>query len=208
LTPSALTEYRGRLAARASEHARLARLDARISYARLAIVAAGVLTGWLGLAAGAPPAGLAIPAVAFAALAVWHDRVLRALDRSARAIAFYQHGIARLEDAWERLDRGRPRRSAVDLARLRFEHGTPGQYRSGKSQNAAGTQRHQGLARARLSDEAATDPAATETNQPDTRPFLSHPALIIWHPPGMSATPNSCARRSMFHRRAVSFSLH
>jgi hypothetical protein len=103
LTPSALTEYRGRLAARASEHARLARLDARISYARLAIVAAGVLTGWLVLAAGAPPAGLAIPAVAFAALAVWHDRVLRALDRSARAIAFYQHGIARLEDAWEQL---------------------------------------------------------------------------------------------------------
>ena len=42
-----LTEYRERRAARATEHARLARLDARISYARLAAVAAFALTGWL-----------------------------------------------------------------------------------------------------------------------------------------------------------------
>lgn len=42
-----------------------------------------------------------IPIGAFAALAVWHDRVLRSLDRMVRAIAFYDHGIARVEDNWQ-----------------------------------------------------------------------------------------------------------
>ena len=42
----------------------------------------------------------AVPVFAFGALAVWHDRVLRALDRAARAVTFYEHGLARLEDRW------------------------------------------------------------------------------------------------------------
>ncbi len=100
MTPSALTEYRDRRAARAAEHARLAHLDARISYARLAAVAAIALTGWLVFAAHIWPWTFAVPISAFVALAVWHDRVLRRLDCAARAVKFYEDGIARLEDRW------------------------------------------------------------------------------------------------------------
>ncbi len=100
MTTSPLNEYRERRAARAAEHARLARLDARVSYARLAVVAAFALTAWLVLGAGFTAWSFAVPVFAFGALAVWHDRVLRALDRAARAVTFYEHGLARLEDKW------------------------------------------------------------------------------------------------------------
>jgi hypothetical protein len=59
------------------------------------------VTTWLVFAAGVSPWLLVIPTAAFAALATWHDRVLRSLDRMVRAIAFYDHGIARLEDNWQ-----------------------------------------------------------------------------------------------------------
>ena len=103
MTISALDEYGERRAARAAEHARLARLDARLSYARLAAVAAFALTLWLVLGADAPVWSFALPVAAFLVLAAWHDRVLRALDRGARAVTFYDHGLARLEDRWQGL---------------------------------------------------------------------------------------------------------
>jgi hypothetical protein len=106
LTNSALDEYRQRRAARAAEHARFARRDAHLSYARLAAVAAIALTAWFVFGVGMPPWLFVIPIAAFAALATWHDRVLRSLDRMVRAIAFYDHGIARLEDNWQ--DIGEP----------------------------------------------------------------------------------------------------
>jgi hypothetical protein len=100
LTNSALTEYRERRASRAAEHARLARLDARVSYARLVAVAAFALTAWLVLGFGVTAWLFAVPVFAFGVMAAWHDRVLRALDRAARAVTFYEHGLARLEDRW------------------------------------------------------------------------------------------------------------
>jgi hypothetical protein len=103
LTISAFNEYGKRRAARAEDHARLARLDARISYARLTAVAATALIAWLVFGLGAPVWLFALPVSCFVALAVWHDRVLRAYDRAARAMAFYDHGIARLEDRWHDL---------------------------------------------------------------------------------------------------------
>ena len=42
----------------------------------------------------------ALPVAGFVALLVWHDRVIRAGQAFARAIAFYERGIARLEDRW------------------------------------------------------------------------------------------------------------
>jgi len=101
LALSPLNEYRERREARAREQARLARFDARISYARLGTVAGFALTAWLVLGAGATAWLFVIPAAAFAALAVWHDRIIRALDCTTRAIAFYEHGIARIEDRWQ-----------------------------------------------------------------------------------------------------------
>ena len=70
-------------------HARL------ITFLAGAVVAGSALFGswlsawWLGL-----PLGL------FAALVVWHDRVLLAEARASRAVAWYEHGIARIEDRW------------------------------------------------------------------------------------------------------------
>ena len=43
---------------------------------------------------------LAAPVGAFAALVVRHDRVLLAEARASRAVAWYEHGIARIEDRW------------------------------------------------------------------------------------------------------------
>ena len=87
-----------------SDHARLARLEARISYGRLIAVAAVAVCAWLALVregAGHLPAwSIAAPMAGFVALAVWHDRVLRVAARTARAIAFYDDGIARLGDRW------------------------------------------------------------------------------------------------------------
>src|SRR5204862_320264 len=71
-----------------------------VSYTRLGAVAAFALTGWLVLAAGASPWLFVLPVAAFTALAVWHDRVIRALRRVDRAVTFYDHGTARLEDTW------------------------------------------------------------------------------------------------------------
>ena len=96
-------EYRQRRASRASEHARLARLDARLAYARLTCVGAIALAALAVFQFGVTPWVLALPVAAFATLAVWHDRVIRAADRFERAIAFYEHGIARVEDRWQEI---------------------------------------------------------------------------------------------------------
>ncbi|HKY19809.1 MAG TPA: hypothetical protein VJM31_01205 [Vicinamibacterales bacterium] len=102
MTPSHLDAYGRRRAERAATHMRLARLDARVSYARLAAVASIAVWLWLIISwrGSLPVWSLGVPIVAFVALAVWHDRVLRAKDRMAQAIAFYDHGIARIEDRW------------------------------------------------------------------------------------------------------------
>jgi hypothetical protein len=93
-------EYRARLGARRETHSSLTRLDARFSYARLMVFGGGVLcaiAAWRGWTA---PWWLAIPLVVFALLVVRHDRVMRRRDAAARAIAFYERGLARIEDRW------------------------------------------------------------------------------------------------------------
>jgi hypothetical protein len=98
---SPLEEYKARLAARTVAHARWLGLDERLSYSRLAVVATFVVVGWLALWMRViSPGWIGLPVVAFIALAVWHDRVIRARDATARAMAFYERGIARIEDRW------------------------------------------------------------------------------------------------------------
>ncbi len=41
-----------------------------------------------------------MPVATFLALAIWHDRVIRARDLSARSAEFYSRGIARIEERW------------------------------------------------------------------------------------------------------------
>jgi hypothetical protein len=43
---------------------------------------------------------LAAPALAFGCVAVWHSRVLRSRDLARRAVAFYERGLARIQDRW------------------------------------------------------------------------------------------------------------
>ena len=79
----------------------------RLSHARLATFAAGAVVAGAALFGGwLSPWWLAVPAGAFAGLVVWHDRVLLTEARAARAVAWYEHGIARLEDRWPGLGPG------------------------------------------------------------------------------------------------------
>ena len=93
-------EYRARLSARRGTHARLSRTDEQLSYARLATFAVALLLIVGAWRAWISPWWIAIPAVAFIALVVKHDAIVRARDAAARAIAFYERGLARIEDRW------------------------------------------------------------------------------------------------------------
>lgn len=93
-------EYTARRDARRQAHAALVVRDARHAYSRLFIFGAGALVAWAILARDAHPGILLIPVTAFLFVAKRHDTVIRARDTAARAIAFYERGIARLEDRW------------------------------------------------------------------------------------------------------------
>jgi hypothetical protein len=96
---SALAEYRTRLAARGAEAALLDRRHATLAWIRLGVFfSATALVAVLGRSS-AP--WLAIPAAAFLPLLFIHARVLNARDRATRAAAFYERGLARLEDRWQ-----------------------------------------------------------------------------------------------------------
>jgi hypothetical protein len=95
------TEYRTRLEARRLEHARLRTLDERLSYLRLALFAAAAVAAWLAFWAEALPAWSLAPLfVTFAWLMRRHDCVIRERDAAGRAVAFYERGLARIEDRW------------------------------------------------------------------------------------------------------------
>jgi hypothetical protein len=93
-------EYQARLARWRGRFAAASSLDARLAAARLIVFAAA-----LALAAAVWQASwsawlLLVPVAAFIALAVRHDRVIRARDRSAALVAFYERGLARIDDRW------------------------------------------------------------------------------------------------------------
>jgi hypothetical protein len=64
------------------------------------VVAAGALVAWLAWRGAVHPGWLAPVAAAFVALVHRHDRVIRARDAAARAMSFYERGLARIEDRW------------------------------------------------------------------------------------------------------------
>jgi hypothetical protein len=93
-------EYRARLDQRRRAHTALTQMDARLSYARLALFFAGAV---LAVAAWRGAFGawwLVLPITAFGLLMQRHDKVIRARDAAARAISFYERGLARIEDRW------------------------------------------------------------------------------------------------------------
>ena len=96
-----LATYRRLLAQRRRATAAWRKQADRLSHARLATFAAGALVAGAAAFGGWLSAWwLAAPAGAFAVLVVRHDRVLLAEARAARAVAWYEHGIARIENRW------------------------------------------------------------------------------------------------------------
>ncbi len=99
--PSApAAEYQARLDRWRAAHNALDRSDLRFSHLRLAIAAAAVVLGILAWRDLLSAWTLVIPSVAFLALVIGHDRVIRARDRALSLTGFYERGIARLEDRW------------------------------------------------------------------------------------------------------------
>jgi hypothetical protein len=94
-------EYRSRLEARRTDALRLATGDRRLSGLRLLTFAIIVAAGFLAFGTHhIRAAWLAAPVVLFGSLLFAHDRVIRRRSRAERAVAFYERGLARLEDRW------------------------------------------------------------------------------------------------------------
>src|SRR5688572_2221002 len=104
-------EYGTRLGLRRAAEAKLAREEARLSYARLTTFGVALLLAALAGSSIVAWAWLLFPVVFFMFLVSRHDRITRAREAAARAIAFYDRGLARIEDRWigtgERGDRFR-----------------------------------------------------------------------------------------------------
>src|SRR5665213_3256750 len=89
------------MATRRDTLGRWTRLDEQLSYARIAVASMGAALAWLTLWAHTLSAWwLALPALLFVSLVVRHDRVIRARDGATTSVAFYERGLARIEDRW------------------------------------------------------------------------------------------------------------
>ncbi len=109
--PAAGPAYRDRLTALAITERQLQRRHIQLGYLRLMFgIAAVVLL--------LPPRFYVLLAVgAFGLAARAHEVVLRRLAETRRAIAFYDHALARVEDRWAGL---RPRQTRLDFAESLF----------------------------------------------------------------------------------------
>jgi len=98
---SAQEEYGARLAVHRGMAERWAVHERWLSHARLVIFGVGLLAGWLSFGTHTIARGWLLPVVlVFLALVVAHDQVIRRRSRAERAAAFYERGLARLEDRW------------------------------------------------------------------------------------------------------------
>jgi hypothetical protein len=113
-TEPPLQTYSRRRDLRRAGVARLARVDALVSGARLAVFVAAIALAVLAFKVDAI-SGLWVlaPALAFVALLVFHDRVIRRRTQAERAVRLYDEGLARVEDRAPPGD-GRSRRFAEE----------------------------------------------------------------------------------------------
>ena len=69
--------------------------------ARLLLAVLAVIMAWGSFRAHyLPPLWLALPVMVFVSIAAYHSRILRARELAERAAAFYERGLARVEDRW------------------------------------------------------------------------------------------------------------
>ncbi len=99
--PDPRESYRRRLEARRADLSALQRTDARLSIVRLSIFLSAALLGWVVVVRSTVAwPWMLLPAGVFAAVAWAHDRVIRRRVAARRAVAFYEAGLARLDDRW------------------------------------------------------------------------------------------------------------
>jgi hypothetical protein len=100
-TDSSQAEYSRRIEAQRVVQAQLQQRHSRCGIAKLAIAAAFVaLLVWALAYRTISIAWIFAPFFAFVLLNAFHSRVLASLQKSARVIAFYERGQARLKDGW------------------------------------------------------------------------------------------------------------
>ena len=92
--------YRARLAERRHTFERLTELDRQFSYGRLGVFGLGVVAGVIAWQQVLSAWFLLVPVVAFIVLLRRHEPVIHQRDEAARAISFYERGLARIEDRW------------------------------------------------------------------------------------------------------------
>jgi hypothetical protein len=94
-------EYSGRLEKYLRVIAEKDHAHLRVGYAKLAVIAVGLLLLWSVLAKQLVPAyWLLAPVAVYALLTILHGRILRAKARANTAADYYRKGIARIEDRW------------------------------------------------------------------------------------------------------------
>jgi hypothetical protein len=73
----------------------------RLGNTRLLLALSVIVLAWASLRAHLLSAWwLAVPLLTFAGIAFWHSCILRARELAQRAVAFYERGLARIEDRW------------------------------------------------------------------------------------------------------------
>lgn len=102
MTPTDPTStYRNRLAQHTNLATDLRAAELRTSRARLGCVIAAIATFWVGFDTAVVPASAALAFFpVFAVLVVYHERLVRRRRRAEKTAAFYDRGLARIEDRW------------------------------------------------------------------------------------------------------------
>ena len=97
----AVEEYRQRVKDRECRVARHDQIHVRLGYVRLSLALVAAVIGWESFwRHSLSPWWIFGPLILFVFVAVFHSRILRARDLAKRAMAFYHHGLARIEDRW------------------------------------------------------------------------------------------------------------
>jgi MutS domain V len=94
-------EYLQRRGSRQARVARWEQIHIRLGNFRLLLAVSAVIVLWASLRAHyLSPWWVAAPIAGFGGIAFWHSRVLRNLELARRAVAFYERGLARIQDRW------------------------------------------------------------------------------------------------------------
>jgi len=94
-------EYAQRRSVRNSGVAELEKTHIRLGNTRLLLTVSVIVLVWASVRAHFLSAWwIAAPVAAFAGISFWHSRILRSRELAQRAVAFYERGLARIEDRW------------------------------------------------------------------------------------------------------------